>query len=361
MILVSMNVAPVGGLTNDVLKCVRAMRQNGREVHVIYGFRGKGTLEAVADDAVNWHRVRMLKRPPVIGQIMFWLTSKWIIRKVRQHAPNAKAICFERLPLGDATIGTAPHALWMKVRKQMGLSPFSKIPYTLWCNWMDSIIQKHPSRPIVLFSQRDRQALMERGVAESRLHRVIIPTDTSRFRPAPDSERSYITIIGANPRLKGVDLALNAWPAIHARHPELKLRIVTQGWKVRQMVEKSGLDGVEIAPFIKDVESYYHQSRVVLMPSLFETWGNVVPEALACGVPVVASSGVPSSELITGDEMGALFHRDRATDLQEISDAIEHALTLNMDTASMENRHSAVESFMRDQDDLTSWLRHASL
>jgi glycosyltransferase involved in cell wall biosynthesis len=361
VILVSMNVAPVGGLTNDVLKCIRALRASDREVHVIYGFRGEGTLDAVPDPEVQWHRVYMLKRPPVIGQIMLWSISALTIRKIKRKSPNAKVICFDRLPLGDATIGTAPHALWLAVRKQMQLSRFSKIPYTLWCNWMDSKIQKHPTRDIVIFSRRDQQALLDRGVAESRLHRVIIPTDTERFRPLVKSERNYITIIGANPTLKGIDLVLKAWPEIHRYHPELKLRIVTQGWKVKRLVEKTTLLNVEIADFIIDVESYYHTSRLILMPSMFETWGNVIPEALACGIPVVASSSVPACELITSENLGLVFKRELATDRDDFLAAIEHALKLSMDIESMSERHQAVEHFMSKNNDLVSWLCNQGL
>ena len=356
VILVSMNVAPVGGLTNDVLKCVKALRADNREVHVIYGFRGEGTLDAVPDPEVRWHRVYMLKRPPVIGQMMLWGISLYIIRDIRRSQPQAKVICFDRLPLGDATVGSAPHALWLAVRKQMGLSPFSKIPYTLWCNWIDKRIQKHPTRKIVVFSNRDRQALLERGVDPSRVDRVIIPTDTNRFKPVDNTDRNFITIIGANPRLKGIDLALEVWPQVQKQFPNLKLRVVTQGWKVKQLVQKLSLAGVEVAPFIPNVETYYNQSRLVLMPSLFETWGNVIPEALASGIPVIASTNVPASELITSDSHGTIFDRNSETDHDELLKAICHAADLPMDRESMMARHQSVEQFMSGNRSLVSWL-----
>ena len=356
VILVSMNVAPVGGLTNDVLKCIRALRASDREVHVIYGFRGEGTLEAVPDPEVQWHRVYMLKRPPVIGQLMLWSISAFMIHIIKRKRPNAKVICFDRLPLGDATIGSAPHALWLNVRKQMQLSRFSKIPYTLWCNLMDSRIQNHPTRDIVVFSRRDQQALLERGVSESRLHRVVIPTDTDRFQPVENSERKYITIIGANPRLKGIDLVLKVWPAIQIKFPELKLRIVTQGWKVKQLIHKSALANIELSPFIPTVEEYYQQSRIVLMPSLFETWGNVIPESLASGIPVVASSEVPASELVNDESMGEVFIRNHTDDEKNLLSAIYKTLELDCDKNAMQARHNRVKDYMHRTPDLTTWI-----
>lgn len=357
VILVSMNVAPVGGLTADVIKCIRGLREEGRQVHVLYAFRDPRTLDAMPDPEVDWQRLYIPKRPPVFAQMLIWLLASLKIRRIRRSEPDAKVVCFERLPLGDVQVGTAPNALWMAVRKKMGLSIFSKIPYRIWCAWMDRLVQRHKSGTIVVFSERDRQALLDRGVPPERLDRVVIPTDTERFQPSENNDRPYITIIGANPTLKGIDLALAVWPTIHERHPELKLRIVTQGWKVKSMVPKE-MPGVEVAPFITNVEEYYHSSRLVLMPSMFETWGNVIPEALACGVPVIASSEVPSSELISDPFLGAVFDRSDQTDQGCLLGAIECGLELSLDLSSQDSRHRHVVAYMRTNPNIVSWIHN---
>lgn len=356
VILISMNVAPVGGLTADVLKCVRALRAQGREVHVAYGFRGLGTLESVNDPGVRWHHMFILKRPPLLAQLMVWISSLLIVHQIKRNAPDAIICCFERLPIGHAVIGSPPYALWAEARKRMGKSPFSKLPLQVWNHYIDRYLWHKFTGKLVVYSERDIQALMQRGVAEERIVQVAIPTDTKRFRAYNASDRSYITIIGADPRLKGIDLALDVWPELSRRFPEYKLRVVTQGWKVKMLLEKLKLPKVEMAPFRSDVEYYYHTSRLVLMPSMFESWGNVIPEALACGIPVVASSDVPSSELINAPEMGVVFQRDGEHDAERLEAAIEQALKLGMDDQSMTRRHDKVEKYMKEKDDLLSWI-----
>ena len=357
IILVTMNIAPVGGLTNDVIKCIRALRQQGRQVHVIYGFRGDGTLAAINDEQVNWHHIYMLKRPPVFAQLMLWFLAQLTIKSIRKHAPGAKVICFERLPLGDASIGTSPHELWLAARKKMNMSPFSKVPYKLWCTWMDRLIQHKQSHHIIVYSKRDIEALSDLGVKKERIEQVIIPTDTQRFQPSFSRSRKYITIIGNNPRLKGIDSALNIWPFIHKEHTDLVLRIITHSWKVKKLVEKHNLPAIETRPFQPNVEAYYQEARLVLMPSVFETWGNVIPEALASGVPVVASSDVPSCEIIAIDNNnGIVFQRDGIHDDERLQKAISQALNLPFDEKSANQRHNTVKQYMQQHLDLTSWI-----
>jgi len=358
VILISMNVAPVGGVGADVLKCARTLRTQGRKVHVVYGFRGSGTLESVNDPAVCWHHMFILKRPPLLAQLMVWISSLLIVRRIKRNAPDAAVLCFERLPIGHAVIGSPPYALWAEARRRMGKSPFSKLPLQVWNHYIDRYLWHQFTGKLVVYSERDMQALIKLGVAEKRIVQVAIPTDTKRFRPDHAGERPYITIIGADPRLKGIDLILDIWPELSGRFPEYRLRVVTQGWKVKMLLEKLELPRVEMAPFRPDVEYYYHTSRLVLMPSMFESWGNVVPEALSCGVPVVASSDVPSSELINSPEMGVVFHRDGRRDAEELTSAIEQVLELDMGDQSMAKRHDKVEKYMKEKNDLVTWIKN---
>jgi len=355
VILISMNVAPVGGIGADLLKCIRKLCEQGRDVHVIYGFMDPDTMAAIPDCHVHWHRIYMPKRPPVLAQTFIWIAASRICTRIKQHNPTAHTMCFERLPLGDTQFACAPNELWMAVRKQMGASPFSKIPYRFWCRWMDHRIQHNNDSNIIIFSARDRDALIRNGVQPERIVQIIIPTDTKRFVPQSYAPQSYITIIGADSRLKGIDLALAVWPDIHEQFPHLTLRIVTHGWKVRKMIPDN-MECIEVVDFIPDVESYYHTSCLVLMPSLFETWGNVVLEALACGIPVEASAAVPSAEIICNSVAGEVFERDGKHDADRLKQAMLHQLHQPQTADAMQERHRIVDTFMTKKDDLIQWV-----
>ena len=354
--LISMNVAPVGGVGADLLKAIRALCSQGREVHVIYGFLDPSTFDALKGCEVRWHRVFMPKRPPVLAQLTLLLCSMTILRKIRKQCPLLRVVCFERLPLGEAVVGCVPTSLWMAARRRMRLSPLSQIPYRLWRQCMDYLLQHQYQGKLIVHSLRDQKALLDRGVESEKIVRAIIPTDTKRFYPNSLAARRYISIIGANMRLKGIDLALDVWPRILQQYPDLCLRIITHGWKVKRAVEAAKLPSIEIADFKPQVEDYYHSSRLLLVPSMFETWGNVVVEALSCGVPVVASTDVPASEIITNHQMGFTFKRDGHQDVEFLYSAISSALELDMNTVAMAARHKRVSDVMKSQADLVQWV-----
>ena len=57
----------------------------------------------------------------------------------------------------------------------------------------------------------------------------------------------------------------------------------------------------------KDVRELYQQSDVVCMPSLYEGCSNVIAEAMACGIPVLASRAGDNVRLVQEGRNGLLF------------------------------------------------------
>ncbi len=352
VILISMNVAPVGGIGADLLKCIRKLCEQGREIHVVYGFMDPDTLAAIPGCRVNWHRVYMPKRPPLFAQLVLWVAASIQVRAISRITKHATIFCYERLPLGDYVIGYAPSSLWKKARKNMALSPWSKIPFRFWLNCMDVVLRKYYRGQCVMYAQRDKACFIREGGEENKVIRVIIPTDTHRFSPSfGKKNRNYITIIGGA-KHKGIDIALKAWSNISSRHTDITLRVVTHSRAVKRLVSTSDCQQVEIANFIPNVEVYYHSSSLVLMPSIYETWGNVLLESLACGVPVIASTEVPSSEIITKPSLGKVIKHD----VNELAAAIDDALDMDMSDTVMDQRHAHVKKFISENDDLVSWI-----
>ena len=70
----------------------------------------------------------------------------------------------------------------------------------------------------------------------------------------------------------------------------------------------------------RDLVSYYNAADVFVFPSLTDTFGLVMLEALACGVPVAAFPVMGPKDVVTDDKVGCLD--------EDLSVAIETALTL---------------------------------
>ncbi|NDG26766.1 MAG: glycosyltransferase family 1 protein, partial [Proteobacteria bacterium] len=58
----------------------------------------------------------------------------------------------------------------------------------------------------------------------------------------------------------------------------------------------------------KEIKNFYYAADILVVPSEFETWGLVVNEAFACGLPALVTSTCGSAEdLVIPNENGAIF------------------------------------------------------
>jgi len=153
-------------------------------------------------------------------------------------------------------------------------------------------------RTIAVNSQRALTQAVEAGVAADRL--VLLPNvvDTTTFHPTvrADADGSVRLLwMGRLARQKRPDRFLRVVASLFAsgQHPDVFARVVGAG-PLRPDVESAirtlGLDDrVELAAHA-DTPGAYHDADILVLTSDFEGTPNVVLEAMACGLPIVASS-----------------------------------------------------------------------
>lgn len=126
--------------------------------------------------------------------------------------------------------------------------------------------------------------------------------------------------VGRMIELKGVNYLLNAWNIHIVAHPEDKLLLVgdgplLEGYKAsyshQSIIFTGGID-------YSEVYKYYAVSDVFIIPTLEDNWSLVVPEAMACGLPVACSiyNGC-YPELVKKDENGITFDPLNGDDILE--------------------------------------------
>lgn len=142
----------------------------------------------------------------------------------------------------------------------------------------------------------------------------VIPSgiELDRFAPAADAERAAqrrrfgiaedAPVVGIVSKLwpgKGHDVLLEALPAVRAAVPGAVLLVVGEG-ELRPALERRArelgvADAVVFAGFLHDVRPACAAMDLSVLPSLFEGMGRVLLEAMAMGLPVVASDvgGIP--------------------------------------------------------------------
>jgi glycosyltransferase involved in cell wall biosynthesis len=143
-----------------------------------------------------------------------------------------------------------------------------------------------------------------------------LPVDLRRFSPA-DAPPLHPTVgyVGRLSPEKGVDVLLHA--VARSSLPSLRCAIAGTGpeeLRLKHLAGELGIaDRVEWAGYVAhaDVQAFYQRLTVVAVPSLTvpgwtEQFGRVVIEALACGVPVVASDSGELPTLLGSTGGGAI-------------------------------------------------------
>jgi len=128
--------------------------------------------------------------------------------------------------------------------------------------------------------------------------------------------------------IKGVRFLLEAMAGVVKQHPKSLLVLVGKGEKereLRQQAENLGLtDKIRFLGWRQDVEEIMPGLDLFVLPSLNEGMGRVLVEAMAMGLPIVASrvGGIP--DLVKDQQNGLLVPPADATALaQAISDLLE--------------------------------------
>ena len=163
---------------------------------------------------------------------------------------------------------------------------------------------------------------------------VLLPggVDLAQFRPAgARTPEPTILFSGAidEPR-KGVDTLLQALPLIARQEPDVRLLLSGPGdagstldrasSEARARTDVLGIGSLEDQP------ARYGRAWACALPSLNDTFGLALLEALACGTPIVAADSGALAELVRVGETGALC---RVGDPETTARACLEALALS--------------------------------
>jgi glycosyltransferase involved in cell wall biosynthesis len=149
-----------------------------------------------------------------------------------------------------------------------------------------------------------------------------------------DATASTVLFLGRLHPVKGVDLLLDAWPAIHARHPAARLIIAGEGasdygaeLRVRAAALGDDAGSVTFAGFVRgaDKAACLAAARVCVLPSLHENFGIVVLDAVAAGVPIIVTHGVQLAPWVARRDVGLVIERSVAGVAEAVGRALADA------------------------------------
>lgn len=162
--------------------------------------------------------------------------------------------------------------------------------------------------------------------------------DMETFRPDPEAGRAERAAWGVSPdatvlllmanefHRKGLGQTLEALALLGRRDVHLAVAGRGDPQPYRARVTALGLDAQVHFLGNRAAAPCYQAADLFVMPSTYEGWGLVVPEALACGVPTVVSRFPASNELVRTGENGVLLEDPH--DVPALARALEQALAM---------------------------------
>jgi glycosyltransferase involved in cell wall biosynthesis len=104
----------------------------------------------------------------------------------------------------------------------------------------------------------------------------------------------WLVSLGRLTQQKGFDVLIKSFAALAAKHPSWRLAIYGEGpdrAQLERLRTMSGCEGRIMLPgLVKDSAEALGEASLFVLPSRFEGYPNALLEALACGLPVIATS-----------------------------------------------------------------------
>ncbi len=197
-------------------------------------------------------------------------------------------------------------------------NPLRRLSHRRWYGFLGMQMQAARSLPRHLtVSQNSKHDIVEQmGVTADRLHIVPVGVDPERMRPLPHVAKvpgRLMTTASADMVLKGLTYLIDALAKVRVERPNAHLVVIGRPKKTSKIpgqIRDLGLEGaVEFISGVSDerIVELYAEAEVACVPSVYEGFSLPAAEAMACAVPLAATTGGAIPEVIgTHGETGLL-------------------------------------------------------
>lgn len=308
----------INGVAMTLGKIVDHLKDNAHQVQVI---RPKQSKHDIASNLPNFQEYLVTGvRIPYYPQLKLGLATKnKLIALWKKNRPDVVHIATEG-PLGWSALKAAKalniptsssfHTNFHQYSSLYGLGIFTPLIQNYLRDFHNKTLTTlAPTEKLItdLSAQGYRNVgLMTRGI------------DTQLFHPSKrcltlrtawgSNENGLVVIyVGRLAKEKNIQLVIQAFESIKSRTPQAKLVFVGDGplqSELQSMCPEAIFAGNQHG---EALAKHYASGDVFLFPSMTETYGNVVPEALASGLTVVAFNVAAAAQLIEHGKNGMLI------------------------------------------------------
>jgi D-inositol-3-phosphate glycosyltransferase len=334
--LAALGGVDAGGQNAHVAELAAALAGHGHEIRV-YTRRDRPDLPALVPLGDGVDVVHVPAGPPEalpkdeLLPFMGAFAERMAIDWQREWRPDVAHAHFWMSGLATVTAGRACdvpvvqtyHALGSVKRRYQGMADTSPAHRVAYERELGRAVDR-----VIVQCEDERRELMNLGVPRGRMTLVPSGVNTERFRPdgpaAPrDSGRARILTVARLVERKGIEDLIRALPHVPGADlvvaggpPAAELGADPYAGKLRRLAGELRItDRVRLLGAVPahEMPAWYRSADVVAATPWYEPFGLSPLEAMACGVPVVASSvgGLADTVVdgVTGDLVPPRDHR----------------------------------------------------
>jgi alpha-maltose-1-phosphate synthase len=219
------------------------------------------------------------------GRVLHSLGIPWVVNRSSTHLLHQKRILEEEY----FSLGLPPPI----ITSRQGLAR--------------ALAEYEEADAVVVPSEYCRNTFLERGISAQKLHRCTFGVDLSIYthRGTPPQNIFRICFVGAYSIRKGIHYLFDAIrPLVQSRICECWLIGAPQD-EARSILAQNSDLFIDKGFFPRvELPKLYSASHVLVLPSLEEGLPLVVPQAIACGTPVIVSEATGAADIITNGVEG---------------------------------------------------------
>ena len=161
----------------------------------------------------------------------------------------------------------------------------------------------HAADIVMVLSNAAKQSLVQEGISEDKIFVNHCGVNLSQFVSFSKEDDGIFKVIycGNTSLRKGVHYLLQAFTELRLKNAELLLIGSLPTRKFSKLIEKYKVDNVcFMGTFPQSkLHKIYAQGSVFVLPSIADGFGMVVPQAMACGLPVIVTENVGAADIVT--------------------------------------------------------------
>lgn len=348
-----------GGAEGFVDQYTHQLADEGHEVHIFAHQWDRGD-----HPKLQVHPVPAWKFNSFLRSLSF---SWFAVREVRKQSFDIIQ-SHERIFFQDIyRAGDGCHREWLEQRKKF-LSPLKKLflpfnPFHGLILFMEKkLFETGACKKIVAISEMvkkdiqkhyrvadDKIAVVYNGISLKRFH----PDNKKRYRVTVRKELNIpenevlVLFVGSGFERKGLKFLIQSLKFLSS--DDWRLLLIGKGnWdRYLSFASQEKREKINCLEPVNDLEKYYAAADIFVLPSIYEPFGNANIEALASGLPVVASGHSGAGEIIEAGKNGMVLKNPG--DPKEIAEHINYLMDSSVRERMGEMARRLAEKFTQER------------